>query len=87
MEGSLETPPRPRGWRGKFGGLSSLGTQVEGLLELFFLISSSKFRVRDLIEDLLELLLLDEIVQFDSKAGNRGSLSPLISRVASRPMA
>ena len=74
-------------WRERFGDLSSLGTQVEGMLELFFLISSFKFRVRGLIEGMLKLLLLDEIVQFDSKAGNRGSLSPLISPVASRPMA
>ena len=72
---------------GRFGDLSSLGTQVDGLLELFFLISPFKFRAGDLIESLLELFLLDEIIQFDSKAGNRGSLSPLISRVASRPMA
>ena len=56
MQGSLETP-RPRGWRGRFGGLPSLGTQLEGLLELFFLISPSKFGVGGLIESLLELLL------------------------------
>jgi len=56
MEGSLETP-RPRGWRGRFEGLPSLGTQVKVLLELFFLISPFKFGVGDLIEGLLELLL------------------------------
>ena len=55
MEGSLETP-RLRGWRGRFGGLPSLGTQVESLLELFFLISPFKFGVGDLIEGLLKLL-------------------------------
>ena len=56
MEGSLEIP-RPRGWRGRFGGLPSLGTHVEDLLELFFLISPFKFGVEGLIEGLLELLL------------------------------
>ena len=55
IEGSLR-PPRPREWRGRFGGLPSLGTQVEDLLELFFLISPFKFGVGDLIEGLLELL-------------------------------
>jgi len=45
------------GVEGGFGGLPSLGTQVEGLLELFFLISPFKFGVGDLIEGLLELLL------------------------------
>ena len=55
MEGSLETP-RPRGWSGRFGDLPSLGTQVEGLLELFFLISPFNFGVGGLIEGLLELL-------------------------------
>ena len=35
-DGGLPRDPRPRGWRGRFGGLPSLGTQVEGLLELFF---------------------------------------------------
>jgi len=56
-DGGLPRDPRPRGWRGRFGGLPSLGTQVEGLLELFFLISPFKFEVGDLIEGLLELLL------------------------------
>ena len=37
MQGSLKTP-RPRGWKGRFGGFSNLGTQVERLLELFFLL-------------------------------------------------
>ena len=54
MDGGRD--PRPRGWRGRFGGLPSLVTQVEGLLELFFLISPFKFGVGDLIEG-LELLL------------------------------
>ena len=56
-DGGLPKDPRPRGWRERFGGLPSLGTQVEGLLELFFLISPFNFGVGDLIEGLLELLL------------------------------
>ena len=44
---------------GRFGGLPSLRTQVEGLLELFFLISPFKFGVWGLIEGLLELLLVE----------------------------
>ena len=56
-DGGHPRDPRTRGWRGRFEGLPSLGTQVEGLLELFFLISPFKFGVGDLIEGLLELLL------------------------------
>ena len=40
----------------RFGGIPSLGTQVEDLVELFFLTPPFKFGVRGLIEHLLELL-------------------------------
>ena len=55
MEASLEAP-QVWGWRGRFGGLLILGAQVEGLLELIFWNSPSKFRVGGLIGGFLELL-------------------------------
>jgi len=55
-DGGLPKDPKPREWRGRFEGLPSLKTQVEGLLVLVFLISPFKFGVGALIEGLLELL-------------------------------
>jgi len=61
MKGSLETP-RSRGWKERFEYLPGLETQVESMLELFFLTSPFKFEERDLIDGLLELLLTSYVL-------------------------